>query len=153
MKQCRICKKFKPKSEFYPCKKSRDKLQYECRVCALKIKAKHRRECKEKGIMNYSQRTRQRLRLEVLQHYSAEEPLCDCCGETHIEFLSVDHVKGGGQKHRKVIGQSGLYSWLKKNSFPPGFRVLCHNCNQSIGLYGYCPHQKPDARPFCPPKI
>jgi hypothetical protein len=30
---------------------------------------------------------------------------------------------------------------LIKNNFPDGFQVLCHNCNMSIGLYGYCPHQ------------
>jgi len=27
--------------------------------------------------------------------------------------------------------------------YPTGFRVLCHNCNQAIGLYGYCPHKTP----------
>jgi hypothetical protein len=23
--------------------------------------------------------------------------------------------------------------------------VLCHNCNTAYGLYGYCPHQEPEA--------
>ena len=30
---------------------------------------------------------------------------------------------------------------INSNSFPPGFRVLCHNCNQALGAYGYCPHK------------
>ena len=25
------------------------------------------------------------------------------------------------------------------------YRLLCHNCNQSMGWYGYCPHQKEKA--------
>lgn len=35
--------------------------------------------------------------------------------------------------------------WLKKNNYPPGFRVLCMNCNFSLGMRGYCPHQKEKA--------
>ena len=36
-----------------------------------------------------------------------------------------------------------FYRWLKKNKYPKAFRVLCHNCNVSYGLYGYCPHTSP----------
>jgi hypothetical protein len=35
-----------------------------------------------------------------------------------------------------------LYLWLKRNNYPTGFRVLCHNCNLAIGFYGYCPHHR-----------
>jgi hypothetical protein len=35
-----------------------------------------------------------------------------------------------------------IYRWLISSGFPEGFRVLCHNCNQAIGLYGFCPHQQ-----------
>jgi hypothetical protein len=30
---------------------------------------------------------------------------------------------------------------MKRNNFPPGFRVLCRNCNGARGFYGYCPHE------------
>ena len=33
------------------------------------------------------------------------------------------------------------WEWLLRHGFPEGFRVLCHNCNQAIGVYGACPHQ------------
>lgn len=79
-------------------------------------------------------------RMEVLIHYSGDPPICNCCGETSVEFLTIDHINGGGCKHRERIG-SGLYSWLKNSGFPGGFRVLCYNCNQSLGHYGYCPHK------------
>lgn len=151
MKLCKQCKKSKDESEFYPSNQSSDRLQYECKKCSLEIKAEHRKLCKEKGIMNYSQRTRQRLRIEILSHYGGKTPLCSCCGESHIEFLSVDHINGGGAKHKRLLG-GGLYDWLKKNNYPSGYRILCHNCNQSLGAYGYCPHKNPEARPFCPPK-
>jgi hypothetical protein len=86
------------------------------------------------------------LKVEVLSHYSNGSPYCECCKEKHIEFLSIDHINGGGRKHLREIGlESGgwrFYQWLKKNSYPQGFRVLCYNCNQALGHLGYCPHKK-----------
>ena len=83
-----------------------------------------------------------------MEHYSnTSSPSCACCGETFIEFLSIDHINGGGRSHRKEIrdgvgSYSSMYLWLIDNDFPEGFQVLCMNCNTSIGFYGYCPHQK-----------
>lgn len=37
---------------------------------------------------------------------------------------------------------NGFMKWLKRNDWPKGFRVLCHNCNSSLGYYGYCPHRR-----------
>lgn len=65
------------------------------------------------------------------------------CGETHLEFLSIDHIGGGGNLHRRQINVAGgvhIYRWLKKRGFPSGFRVLCFNCNLALGHSGYCPH-------------
>lgn len=81
-----------------------------------------------------------RLRLAALEAYGR---VCACCGESRIEFLAVDHIGGAGNEHRRnVKARSGqnLYNWLKSNGYPPGFRVLCHNCNMALGFYGYCPH-------------
>ena len=86
-----------------------------------------------------------RSRLRVLIHYSGKPPFCKCCREERIEFLSVDHTRGGGRKHRKEIrgGAGSFYRWLEKNNFPEGFTILCHNCNLSKGFYGYCAHWFP----------
>jgi hypothetical protein len=35
-----------------------------------------------------------------------------------------------------------FFAWLKRQGWPEGFQVLCHNCNSSKGYYGYCPHEK-----------
>lgn len=85
-----------------------------------------------------------KLRLDCLVAYGGAEPKCACCGERHLAFLAIDHIGGGGNKHRKEnnIGSGkGFYCWLRRNNFPQGFRVLCHNCNMAIGFYGSCPHQ------------
>ena len=88
----------------------------------------------------YVKQWRQGIRLSVLTHYSRGSPHCACCGESHIEFLCIDHINGGGTKHLKGIGGGLICEWLRKNDYPLGYRVLCHNCNQSLGLYGHCPH-------------
>ena len=84
---------------------------------------------------------KRRLRLQVLVEYGGNPPTCSCCGELNVEFLTIDHLNGGGNEHRRKIGGSArFYTWLRKNGFPSGYRVLCCNCNHSLGAYGYCPH-------------
>lgn len=80
---------------------------------------------------------RRNLRQKVILAYGGK---CVCCGESRFEFLGIDHIGGGGNQHRKSI-KCELYSWLVKEHFPSAFRLLCHNCNQSLGHYGYCPHK------------
>lgn len=73
--------------------------------------------------------------------------VCVCCGETEKHFLTIDHMNNDGAEHRKQIlserGSNILYVWLHKNGYPPGFQVLCQNCN--VGRFrngGICPHLK-----------
>ena len=53
------------------------------------------------------------------------------CGITDIDVLTIDHIKGGGSRHKKEIGGLGykLYAYLIKENFPKGYQVLCFNCN------------------------
>ncbi len=85
-------------------------------------------------------RNGKRARERVLIHYGGDPPKCACCGEAHSEFLAVDHIDGGGAKHRREVGRN-ICPWLIRHGFPEGFRILCHNCNLALGLYGYCPHK------------
>lgn len=69
---------------------------------------------------------------------------CSCCGEDTIAFLTIDHKNGGGNKHRREIGQdsAALYRWLHRNGYPVGFRVMCWNCNWGVHVNGgRCPHE------------
>jgi len=122
VKQCRKCGVSKSHTEFTIDRKKPDSLYSYCRDCS-RIKGR---------------RLYRRLREEVLDHYGK---VCACCGEDRYEFLSIDHVDGGGNAHRREIGNPSVFCrWLKKNGLPIGYRVLCMNCNHAIGRYGYCPH-------------
>lgn len=105
-------------------------------------------DCYNEGMKTDAQRFNHRRRHEVIYQYSDGKCCCSCCGEPRLEFLAIDHIDGGGAKHRKELGGGRsahggqrFYAWLRKNGYPSGYRVLCHNCNQSIGSFGYCPHQ------------
>jgi len=84
----------------------------------------------------------QALRDEVIRAYGGWR--CRCCGETIPEFLQIDHIDGKGAEHRKEVSGTQLYQWLRRNNFPPGFQVLCANCNFAKGHYGKCPHEPTD---------
>ncbi len=116
-----------------------DGLQSYCKSC----RNSHQMVYDRNLILKTSTAYARRLRLQVLEAYGGTPPSCACCGVAHLEFLAIDHVGGGGNAHRKAIGATkpiDMCRWLKRNGFPPGFRVLCHNCNSALGHYGYCPH-------------
>ncbi len=82
---------------------------------------------------------------QVMERYSNGPPKCACCGESERDFLSIDHVDGHGNEHRRrTFGrhQGGwqLYAWLIRQGFPAGFQVLCFNCNMSKAKHGRCAH-------------
>ncbi len=86
---------------------------------------------------------RERIRREVLEYYGA---FCACCKESGYSFLTIDHIKGDGAKHRRSLGMKNggtrFYLWLRRNGFPKDFQVLCFNCNVAKHLNGICPHKK-----------
>ena len=94
-----------------------------------------------KRMNKWGKNSRDRRRDLCIKHYGGK---CACCGETYKEFLGIDHIKGNGNKHRKEIAKqyNNIYSFLVRNNYPKGYRILCHNCNMSLGFYGYCPHKK-----------
>lgn len=90
---------------------------------------------------------RREVKLAALRHYSSGDPKCSCCGETETDFLTIDHIAGGGNKHRKEVG--GIFTiWLRKQGYPEGYRVLCFNCNIARGLFGTCPHERLKPQPL-----
>lgn len=99
-------------------------------------KAKYDRD-QQKILAGYKER-REKLKIEVLAAYGS---VCACCGESHPVFLTIDHIDGSGNKHRKEQNiTSRFYEWLRKNGFPSGFQVLCFNCNMAKFRLGQCPH-------------
>lgn len=91
----------------------------------------------------YHKNARTRHRFNAISHYSHGTFSCACCGEDHYHFLTIDHVNGGGHAHQRQLKRDGttFYSWLSRNGYPSGFRVLCFNCNCAKGIHGVCPHE------------
>ena len=81
------------------------------------------------------------LRMRVMHAYGGQSAACRCCGETEPRFLTLDHVNNGGRAHRMAKGTQGVLRELQRSGFPPGFQVLCFNCNLARGAYGVCPHE------------
>jgi len=99
-----------------------------CAGCAKKHYARTRRRYAE-------------IKDEVFIAYGGYQ--CVCCGEKEKAFLTIDHINGGGHKHRKEIGFGRVYYWLRDNGYPEGFQVLCMNCQWGKkNCNGICPHQR-----------
>lgn len=91
-----------------------------------------------------TKRDRDKLRLDVLSAYSGGSPHCACCKEHRLPFLTLDHPAGDGGKERREQGHRGgtaQYRRLRQAGFPPGYRVLCWNCNCATSNGGICPHE------------
>lgn len=145
--KCRICGIIKPNTEF----SSLRTYNRHCKPCGVKRSAEYFAKNREREIVKkrewYAKTSEQRRekdrlrrfekRLSVIQHYGG---LCACCGEKEYKFLAIDHINGGGDKHRRALGPAGIVNWLIMQGFPEGFQILCHNCNSAKGFYGSCPH-------------
>lgn len=168
-KVCTTCGIEKPRTEFGPNKRARDKRLARCRTCSnawarihravdpITANAKHRAWNKRRqGLMSPDQLTayrasnalyqrdqRDKRKLKIFEAYGGAA--CACCGESEIAFLSMDHVDNNGCAVRRsglYVSGSPFYQWLIKNHFPPGFQVLCMNCQFGKKCNkGICPHK------------
>lgn len=82
---------------------------------------------------------RAKVKAEVFAAYGGK---CFCCSEADWHFLTIDHIDGGGSKHRQSgLKNKSFYTWLRLNEFPPGFRVACLNCQHGVKGGKTCPHR------------
>jgi len=159
-KICSRCKILKPACEFYffrP-KKKKPSLSSACKACDIyRVKNDYSAEDLKKRHFNFRKNNWEKhcqallkrrilLRIEALKKYGGENPVCHCCGEEKYEFLILDHMNDDGNQQRKQSGggSTSLYNWLKKNNWPEGLKVSCHNCNLAREFYGICPHNVKD---------
>jgi hypothetical protein len=142
LKQCKKCELWKvKKEEFTPsASKGSGGWQNVCRLCAI-VQSRTYYHTNRQKVLSSERKIRWQLRLEIIKAYGGK---CECCGETIPEFLTIDHVHGGGTKHRESIGGTkALYRLLQKQGWPrEGYRLLCYNCNCARGAFGTCPHQR-----------
>lgn len=84
------------------------------------------------------------LKLEVFMNMGGE---CVCCGEQDIRFLTLDHINGGGAKHRRSVGNSTIevYKDVQRQGYPKDkFRLYCWNCHMATRFGDLCPHKEKD---------
>jgi hypothetical protein len=152
---CPACGKDKCRTNFRRCdscaliardytnnKNNNRRLNGICISCGIadieKLRSKHYYvNCLNKRAKSKSD-TYHKVKNEVFQKYGGYK--CNCCGEETIEFLTVDHINGGGKRHRKEI-RIDFYLWLKRNKFPDGFQILCMNCQFGRKKCIECPHK------------
>jgi hypothetical protein len=81
------------------------------------------------------------LKVETFNAYGG--CFCSCCNEQELAFLTIDHVTAKKKDDTWQRGGWVLYRELKQRGFPPGFLVMCFNCNCGRQLNGgICPHKK-----------
>lgn len=139
---CVGCGQREPKEDCSLCQKCIDNRS--------RISSEHYRRRKEAGTCYYCRRkptqgtTMCKHHLEQSRDYRFQTkvsaldayggPVCIGCGADDIEILEIDHIDGGGCQHRKKVtsGMGGhpFYQWLKREGYPPGYRVLCPTCNK-----------------------
>lgn len=78
-----------------------------------------------------------KAKVEGIKEYGSK---CSCCGETMIEFLTIDHING---RDKSIPRATGQHEWLRLKwaGWPKDdIQLLCYNCNCAKGVYGSCPH-------------
>jgi hypothetical protein len=101
-----------------------------CTNCGVEDAQVGLTQCAACNVDKNAKGRRRWLHLKLAAFAAYGGAVCVGCGEDEAEILEIDHVNGGGNQHRKDIGQSNMYLWLKQNDYPDGYRVLCPTCNK-----------------------
>lgn len=123
----KVCYKCKGTEQLFAIKAHKGKYTYHlCRPCNSADKKKYEDSGKK----------------TVFEHYGDS---CSCCGESILQFLSIDHVNNDGNKEvwssgNRITGVH-LYNRIRKAGFPKTYQILCMNCNFGKRMNnGVCPH-------------
>ena len=162
-KRCQHCKRklLVNNKNFCNNKQSPDGFNDQCKKCCNKYGKRHRSKYKIEELKRhkiYSIRNRNKISFYHKKRRYEFKKLainilggkCSCpgCGEIRIGFLTIDHINGGGRKHREITNyrRDGLYIWIINNpkKAKKTLRVMCYNCNcgrNANGGSGICPHE------------
>lgn len=150
---CSLCGIWKHKSFFYKNHKTKSGIRSNCKPCDISRSINYHKSnpdivhaCQKRDLARNGTRRRlkrnescRKIRLEVLSAYGNK---CSCCGDSHVEFLTLDHIYGGGGMHRQRLGARGVYYEIKKLGYPKDkYQLLCMNCNFATRWGKTCPHK------------
>lgn len=151
MKSCSKCGMAKPLSDFGNEFKKKDGKKPFCKPCGKIIRKASYDSDPQKAIRKtqawkaknperanrYLRENRIKKRKAVIAGYGGK---CTCCGEDNEVFLTLEHVNGGGNAHRKNGGSLKTYMAAIKEGFPDKYTILCMNCNFAKRFGKVCPH-------------
>lgn len=140
VERCRKCQVELNSSNWYLSRRAHNSRI--CIECDLQNLTEYRKTHKDNRA-RWRKQEGQRLRKEMITAYGG---VCTCCGIDDWRFLTIDHINGGGNEHRRELGTVGgqpFFRWLRNNGYPKdNFQVLCMNCNVAKSWYGQCPHKE-----------
>lgn len=120
-KKCAKCDEIKPISKFHK-RITNGNISYrnECFTCRGK-------------------KERAKLKLDMIIALGGK---CECCGENHPYFLSLDHRNNDGPSHRENYNEQQIYRIARQENFDKTkWQLLCMNCNFAKGHFKECPHR------------
>lgn len=141
---CRECRIAKTRREKF----SRDGAKLEgfcrCRKFKPEVGKKFCAECLERG-RDAQRRSKAQATTTIINHFDGK---CACCGESLLQFLTIDHVNNDGHIERKLHNNSGNIEYIRlakriaANEVITDRQLLCYNCNLGKARNGgTCPHQ------------
>jgi len=115
-------------------KAERRVMQGKCKQCG-KEKGEGKIYCKV-CTLRFNRNSRDKANRKKQAARAALGDKCVCCGESIPEFLTIDHINGGGRNENTTT----MYHRILSGDHE-GLRVLCFNCNCGRELTGgICPH-------------
>lgn len=96
-----------------------------------RVNVERRRKTRQGYCRDYYRKYNRNLKIQVLTYYGNGLLACVICSESRLDCLTIDHIGGGGNQHRKEIKRLGghpFYLWLRKQNYPRGYQTLCMNC-------------------------
>lgn len=113
-----------------------------CKKCRSEYQRKYRLANLEKFSKKEVIRSRRKKEQAKAKLFAALGKECSCCGETREAFLTLDHIGGGGKKHREQVKQDRMYITVVREGCPKDkYRILCMNCNWATRFNQPCPHE------------
>lgn len=137
-KLCRRCRAFKLHNCFRKDMRLHDGLNSWCKQCIRDWKRGRYHERRDE-IKIQMRLFRSSLKKEMIDAYGGR---CSCCGETAVEFMTLEHLNHDGKEHRKSF-RSSQSTWadLRRRGWPKeGYTVMCMNCNWARRHGKECPH-------------
>lgn len=91
----------------------------------------HRRQ----NLESYREYDNQRHAKEKNAAFVVLGSVCLECKEHEPEFLTLEHLRGGGYRHRKEQGRRSIYSDISRGRVDVSeYAVLCRNCNSGKAI-------------------